>query len=103
MPLAVDSKIPVFTDLHFNQVMATYHCRHETKQVFLTDAYERYSSISSFIYSEGDALFVIKWRKDINAKATQTLIEYKAQGDIHVDSNVFVDCDYQGSFLCRYL
>lgn len=41
MPLAVDSKIPLFTDLNYNQVFATYRSRHEKEQIFLTDAYER--------------------------------------------------------------
>ena len=93
MPLAVDSKIPLYTDLNFNQVFATYHSRHETKQIFLTDAYK------SFIYSEGDALYVIKWRKDINAKMSPALIEYKAQGDFHVDANAFVENSDPGSVL----
>ena len=42
------------------------------------------------IYEEAGHLTVIKWRKDINHHAHQKLREFKAFGDLHIHSDVFV-------------
>lgn len=57
MPLAVDIQIPLFTDLDFTQVFATYQSHNGGDLILLTDAYERYSNNQEVSYTLKATLF----------------------------------------------
>ena len=42
------------------------------------------------VYEEAGHLTIIKWRKDINHHVHHKLTEFKAFGDLHIHSDVFV-------------
>lgn len=52
--MAANLEIPCYNEDHYCQVFATYTCRHEEKQVFVTDAYERYA-VQDYL-----ALFIVR-------------------------------------------